>query len=129
MKKRWVVAFLALCGMPWGGYAQNPPDQAINQDWQKLRQDYQAKVDKDLRHLGRRISHLKYEASQAEASAQADLNARVKDLKAQKRAADHRFSRLKKSTDEAWKDLRGGMDEAVSNLKASVDEATAHFKR
>jgi hypothetical protein len=128
MKKAWLLGFFFSVLMVGFAYGQNQSDRSVGQDLQQLRKDYQAKVDKDLKGIGRQIRHLKHQAAHAEMKAKADLDLEIKKLEVQKRDADRKFSDLKKSTGEAWKDLRQGMDDAVSNLKTAADDAVERFK-
>ena len=120
---------LALWALGGSAYAQAGSDQALHQDLKKLRKDYQVRMAKDLKSIDHRIKALKHDARKTENKAKTGLEAKVKELEAQKKDVDKKFVELKKSTDEAFKDLQKGMDHAFSDLKSAVDEASASFKK
>ena len=129
MRKFWIFGAVlwVLAGIP--ALAADTSNKTIHQDLKKLRKDYQAKVGRDLKDIGRRIKALKHEAHKTENKAKTGLNAQVKKLEVKKKDADKKFMELKESTDEAFKDLQKGMDDAVSDLKKAVDEASDSFKK
>lgn len=128
MKNSFAVGLLVGLLATGSAFAADSSKDQTHQDTQKLKKDYQKKIDKDLKDIGAKIQHLKHQASRAGKDVKAGINDQVKKLEAQKKDADKKFSELKKSAGDAWKDLRKGVDEAVEDLKKSVDQATDQFK-
>lgn len=108
--------------------ADEPSDTKIHQDVHQLKKDYQKKVDKDLRAIGKDIRRLERRAEKAEDRVKTGFDNDLKALKSKKAEADRKFVELKKSTGDAWKDLRKGLDAAVSDLRRAVDDAAYRMK-
>ncbi|HEY5037525.1 MAG TPA: hypothetical protein VIJ93_00475, partial [bacterium] len=102
--------------------------QKISQDTHQLKKDYQAKIEKDLKEIGRQIKHLERKAEKAEVKSKGEIDQAVKDLKVRKAGLDKKLTGLKKSTGDGWKDLRKGVDDGINSLKKTVQDATNRFK-
>ncbi len=109
-------------------FAADSLDTKTNQDVDQVKKDYEVKVHKDLRKIGKRIARLKKNAENGGQAAGDDFSRQMKKLDAQKAEAYKKLLELEKSTGDAWKDLRQGVDEAVANLRKAVDEAAGQFQ-
>ena len=123
----WAIA-LVLVLSAGGSRADQPSDAKIHQDTHQLKKDYQRKVDKDLRSIGKRIRHLERQVQRTGDRAKAGLDKDLRTLRYKKAEADRKFIELKKSTGDAWKDMRKGLDDAVADLKRAVDDASNRMK-
>lgn len=127
--KKILLMGLLIAGLVAGfGYAKDAQEQKISQDTHQLKKDYQAKIEKDLKEIGRQIKHLERKAEKAEVKSKGEIDQAVKDLKVRKAGLDKKLTGLKKSTGDGWKDLRKGVDDGINSLKKTVQDATNRFK-
>lgn len=99
-------------------------DVKIKEDSARLKKDYQAKIDKDLKHIQRKIEKIK---ANADTQMNADLKRQAASIEARKADVDKKLVELENSTGDAWQDLRKGMDASLKDLKRSVDAAAKAY--
>lgn len=129
MRTPFILMGALVLGLSAGGsLADQPSDAKIHQDVHQLKKDYQKKVDKDLRAIGKDIRRLERRAQKTENRVKTGFDKDLQALKTQKAEADRKFVELKKSSGEAWKDLRKGMDAAITDLRRAVDDAAYRMK-
>lgn len=94
----------------------------------KSKDEYNAKIDSQLKEMSIKIANLKAKAKLVEADLRAEYFQEVEALRARKEAVQAKLEELKKSGDEAWEALRTGLEQAASELKDAINSAASKFK-
>lgn len=84
--------------------------------------EYVKKAHAELDELSAKIDALELKAKKANASAHEDVRQRLKELKAQRKAAKKDLAKLKRASEKAWSELKSGVDESIATLKKELDE-------
>ncbi len=81
-----------------------------------LREDYQEKVEAQLKEWAKKMKELTAEAAKATAEAGAELQKEMEKLRPQMEAAQARLKELKAASADKWTVLKGGMDKVMDDL-------------
>lgn len=92
-----------------------------------IRDDYQAKLQANLKVMESEIKLLAAKAGKARADAKVKLDMELAVVKAQQQVAKARFTALKRSSDDAWSDIKSGADQAWKELSKAFDAARKRF--
>jgi hypothetical protein len=118
--KRLILIVTMACAFA----AASAPRAAAAESKAALTKDeYVKKAHAELDELSEQIDTLEHKAKKAGASAHEGMDQTLKDLKAQRKAAKKKLSKLKKASGKAWDDLKDGMDKGLTDLRAALDKA------
>lgn len=92
------------------------------------REDYQRKIEAQLREWSQKIDELTAKVEGAEADAKAEYERRITELRSKHRAVQDRLDEIRRSSDEAWETLKVGMESAMNQFKRTLDEALSKFE-
>jgi len=93
--------------------------------------------DRELYHQKRRaqldewradVDKLSARASQASASAQLEMNKKVKELHGILETGEAKLTELSSAGDDAWHSLKGGVESAWDSIKSAISDAASSFK-
>ena len=93
-----------------------------------LKEDYQEKLEAQLKEWNRKMGQLKSVAGKLEADAQVTYHRQIEALRGKQEAAQKKLQELKESGEEAWEYLKTGIDRAWDELKQGVEGALPRFK-
>jgi len=93
------------------------------------KEEYQAKVEAQLKKWGVELEELKAKAAKATAGAKAELNKQIEILKARQDVAQKKLKELKAASGEAWKDVKTGLEKTVADLKEAWSGALSRFRK
>ena len=93
-----------------------------------LKEDYQEKLEAQLKEWNRKIDQLKSVAGKLAADAQVTYHRQIDALRGKQEAAQKKFQELKESGEGAWESLKAGIDRAWDELKQGVEGALSRFK-
>ena len=93
-----------------------------------LKEDYQAKLEAQLKEWSRKIDQLKSAAEKLAADAQVTYHQQIDELRGKQEAAQKKLQELKKAGEGAWEFLKVGIDRAWDELKQGVEGALSRFK-
>ncbi|MBI5017150.1 MAG: hypothetical protein HZB55_16905 [Deltaproteobacteria bacterium] len=136
MRREQLLAVAAAVSLSWmvvpgwtpRGWAQAPETRPTTAE---SREQYAARVEKEIKGLGARIEELTKKAEAAGGSARKASKRESKkvleELKAKKEALERKLGALKLSTGRAWRDLKSGLDEALEDVHKSLERAKNRF--
>jgi hypothetical protein len=93
----------------------------------ETREQYAARVERELRQLGTKIDELRQKAEAAGGKARDGSRRAVGELRVKKNALERRLRIVETSTGRAWRDLKSGVDEALGDLRKSLEKAKSRF--
>jgi len=93
-----------------------------------LKEDYQEKLEAQLKEWSRKIDQLKNAAEKLAADAQVTYHRQIDALRGKQEAAQKKLQELKESGEGAWESLKAGIDRAWDELKQGVEGALSRFK-
>lgn len=87
-------------------------------DYAKQEKDeYVAKVQKEMDETRRDIERLKSKGKTASAKTKAEIDRDIRAAEAKWNVAEEKLQQVKAASAESWKNLRSGMDKAVDDVK------------
>ena len=93
-----------------------------------LKEDYQEKLEAQLKEWSRKIDQLKSVAGKLAADARVTYHAQIEALRGKQEAAQKKLQELKESGEGAWESLKVSIDRAWDDLKRGVEGALSRFK-
>jgi len=93
-----------------------------------LKEDYQEKLEAQLKEWSRKIDQLKSAAEKLAADAQVTYHRQIDALRGKQEAAQKKLQELKATGEGAWEFLKVGIDRAWDELKQGVEGALSRFK-
>ena len=93
-----------------------------------LKEDYQEKLETQLREWSGKIDQLKTAAEKLAADAQVTYHQQIDALRGKQEAAQKKLHELKEAGEGAWEFLKAGIDRAWDELKQGVEGALTRFK-
>ncbi len=87
------------------------------------KEEYQAKMDAQLKEITGKLAELRVKADEASASAKTTYQAEIKTLQGKLHEAQNRLQKLKASGGDAWETLKEGSEKAWGELRGAVDSA------
>lgn len=92
------------------------------------KEEYQAKMEAQLKDVTAKLSELMAKADEATASAKTQYQDQIKLLRAKLQETHGRLQQLKSSSGEAWETLKDGTEKAWGELRGTLDNALAKFR-
>ena len=93
-----------------------------------LKEDYQEKLEAQLREWSGKIDQLKTAAEKLAADAQVTYHQQIDALRGKQEAAQKKLHELKEAGEGAWEFLKAGIDRAWDELKQGMEGALSRFK-
>lgn len=87
------------------------------------KQDYQSKIQSQLREFENRIDNLKAKSGDANEAVQAKINEQIQALQSKQNEIANQLNDLKRSGGNAWDELTNGIDTAMKDLQRSYEQA------
>jgi uncharacterized protein YlxW (UPF0749 family) len=100
---------------------------ALSQD-KESKKSYEARIDKQLRALDKKIDQLKAKSAKMTEEAKKDFNEMMADFKKKREATEAKLQEVKKASAQKWEELKSGMNSAIKDLEEAYDRAAARFK-
>ncbi len=92
------------------------------------RDEYQRKMEQELKELGEKIATLKDRAQNATGESLRAIQEKMGVLRERQAAAEKRLGELRSSTYQAWSEMKDGVEKAVAELKKAYEGAASLFK-
>ncbi len=89
--------------------------------------EYQEKMEAQLKELAARLEDWKNKAAKASASAQAEMNKQIDQLRPKLEAAQQKLKELKAAGGEAAGKLKEGSEKAMAELKKTWESVKSKF--
>lgn len=93
-----------------------------------LKEDYQEKLEAQLKEWSRKIDQLKSAAEKLAADAQVTYHQQIDALRGKQEVAQKKLQELREAGEGAWESLKAGIDRAWDELKHGVEGALSRFK-
>jgi predicted nucleic acid-binding Zn-ribbon protein len=93
------------------------------------KEEYQAKIEAQLKKWGAELEELKAKAAKASQDVKAELNKQIETLKARQDAAQKKFKELKAASGEAWQDVKASLEKTVAELKEAWSGVLSRFRK
>ncbi len=93
------------------------------------KEEYQAKIEAQLKEWAAKLEELKSKAAKAGAGAKDELNKQVETLKAKQDVAQKKLKEVREASGEAWKDVKQGLEKTVTDLKEAWGGALSRFRK
>lgn len=93
-----------------------------------LKEDYQEKLETQLREWSGKIDQLKTAAEKLTADAKVTYHEQIEALRGKQEAAQKKLQELKEAGEGAWEVLKVGIERAWDELKQGVEGALSRFK-
>lgn len=93
-----------------------------------LKEDYQEKLEAQLKEWSRKIDQLKSGAEKLATGAKVTYHEQIDALRGKQEAAQKKLHELKEAGEGAWESLKVGIDRAWDELKQGVEGAFSRFK-
>ncbi len=91
-------------------------------------QEYQEKMEAQLKELAARLEELKGKAAQATADAKAEMTKQIEALKPKLEAAQQKLKELQAASGPAWDKLKEGSEKAMADLKKTWESVKSKFQ-
>jgi hypothetical protein len=92
------------------------------------KEEYQAKMEAQLKDVTAKLAVLMARADNAQASAKTQYQDQIKQLRAKLSETQGRLQQVKASSGEAWITLKEGTEKAWGELRGALDSALAKFR-
>ena len=92
------------------------------------KEEYQAKMEVQLKEVTTKLADLMAKADKATASAKTEYQDQIKHLRGKLQETQGRLQQLKSSGGEAWETLKDGTEKAWGELRGAMDNALAKFR-
>jgi len=93
-----------------------------------IREDYQSLFEKQMNEWKTQTEAFKASADKIEATAKAQYEKMLENLRATQVQAWDNFNKLKGSNESAWTEFKVHMDKAGAEVKAAIESLTANLK-
>jgi uncharacterized coiled-coil DUF342 family protein len=93
------------------------------------KEEYQAKIEAQLKEWGGKLEELKARAAKAGAEAKVELNKQIESLKAKQEAAQKKLKEVREAGGEAWKEVKKGLEKSVDDLKEAWGGVLSRFRK
>ena len=93
-----------------------------------LKENYQEKLEAQLKEWSGKIDQLKTAAGKLAADARVTYHQQIDALRGKQEAAQKKLQELRESGEGAWESLKAGIDRAWDELKQGVEGALSRFK-
>lgn len=97
-------------------------------DDEETREDYTARVERELSKTDERIQDLEEDASTASGDAKDEIEEEIAGLKDERGDISGKLDDLRASQGDEWKDLKEELDEGLSKLDSRLDKALDDLK-
>ena len=87
------------------------------------KEEYQAKMDEQLKEITGKLAELRVKADRATADAKIKYQKEIKTLQTKLQEAQGRLQKIKTSGGDAWETLKEGSEKAWGELRGAVDGA------
>jgi chromosome segregation ATPase len=94
-----------------------------------LRDDYQEKIEAQIKEWAEKIKELKDKASKAKAGAREELQKQIDTLRDRQEAAQKKLKEIKEASGEAWQELKKGLEKSVDDLKEAWGAVVSKFRK
>jgi len=94
-----------------------------------LKENYQEKLEAQLKEWSGKIDQLKTAAGKLAADARVTYHQQIDALRGKQEAAQKKLQELKEAGEGVWEDLRSGIEGAWDELRQAVDNVVSRFKR
>jgi chromosome segregation ATPase len=92
------------------------------------KQDFQQKLEAQMKELDGKLDELKAKAQQATAEIRADTEKQLQVLSDKRAAAHAKLLELRQRTEDAWEDLNGGTEKAWGEMREALDHIVSRFQ-
>jgi hypothetical protein len=92
------------------------------------RDEYQRKMEAELREWQGRLDILKAKADKAGAEARLEYLERIEALRAKQQEVQQKLGQLQAAGEDAWDDIKAGLETAWSDFRQALDSASRRFK-
>ena len=92
------------------------------------KEEYQAKMEAQLKEVTAKLADLAAKADKAQADAKVKYQEQITQLKAKLNETQGRLQKIKASSGEAWLALKDGTEKAWSELRGALDGALAKLR-
>ena len=92
------------------------------------KEEYQQKIEEQLKEWQANIDKMKAKAEELEASARTSYQKQLEHLKAMQDEAWEQFERMQSASEEAWNDLKDIAEEKWEEFEEAVKSAMSMFK-
>lgn len=92
------------------------------------KEEYQAKMEAQLKEVTAKLAELAAKADQAQADAKVKYQEQIKQLRAKLGETQGQLQKIKASSGEAWLTLKDGTEKAWGELRGALDGALAKFR-
>jgi predicted small secreted protein len=121
----FAVATLAACNT-WSGVKQDSR-QVADYTYEK-KEEYQRKLESQMRDLDARTDELKIKAASATDSVKREFDKDMNELSRQKSVLGEKLESVRSSTAGAWDDTKAGAESAWDAVKRTYERARARFQ-
>lgn len=116
--KRLMLAVSMMCALA----VPAPLRAAERSELAETKAEYVKKAHAEIDALSVKIDALELRAKKARSSAHEDVQQRLRDLKARRKAVKKDLAKLKRAGDKAWEELKAGVDKSIEELKKELEE-------
>jgi predicted nucleic acid-binding Zn-ribbon protein len=111
----------------------NPPAFAVplnpaEENAMSKKDEYVAKMKKQLDDWNTSIDELQVKASLAKAELKAKYEQQIADLRRKKQEGDQKLSAIKAAADDSWETLKGEAERTWNAFKGAVEEFKSRMK-
>jgi TolA-binding protein len=92
------------------------------------KEDYQQKLEAQLREWQAKLDQLQAKKDQAEADQKIAYKEQIDDLEAKKRALEQKLDELQDAGGDAWEEVKSGTEKAWNDLDAAFSRALERFR-
>jgi chromosome segregation ATPase len=92
------------------------------------REAYVDKIKARLDAWNADIDRLQARAREAEADARLKYDEQIKEMKAQRDAAEAKLREARSASEVAWRDMRGGFEKAWEDMSGAFENAMKRFR-
>jgi hypothetical protein len=112
--------------------AQSEADKKIadaNATFKKMREDYRHKASEDLIELDKKVADLEARALKEKAKVKDELEARAKQVRAQRAEFEQHLNNLETATATTWDEMKVKLDKEWEDLKSLADNTKADIHK
>jgi TolA-binding protein len=122
----WLVLGLGL-GTPFS-LAGETTEVAQAASGQQHKEEYQKKIETQLKELNQELKEWKDKAKKMEEKARSEMDEQLSKLSKKEEEASKKFEELRLKSGKAWEDLKAGVDSAMEDLGKAFDQMRSRFK-
>ena len=94
-----------------------------------IREDYQSLLEKQMSDWKAQTEAFKAGADKIEATAKAQYEKMLENLRATQMQAWENFNKLKGTNESTWAEFKGHLDKAGAEVRAAVESLTTNLKQ